>query len=114
MPKLQSQPQEKNRKDSGWPPFGRLAAIIVTSNDSYKADNLAAELAYNAPLGKDISVLGPAPAPLAILRGQHRRRLLLKTNREQLLQPLIRKWLERVTVPSNTRIRIDIDPYNFM
>ena len=106
--------EEKNRKDGGWPPFGRLAAIIVTSNDSYKADNLAAELAYNAPLGKDISVLGPAPAPLAILRGQHRRRLLLKTNREQLLQPLIRKWLERVTVPSNTRIRIDIDPYNFM
>lgn len=106
--------EEKNRQEGGWPPFGRLAAIIVTSNDSYKADSLASELAYKAPIGKDIHVLGPAPAPLAVLRGQHRRRLLLKTNREQQLQPLIREWLGRVAVPSNTKIRVDIDPYNFM
>jgi len=106
--------EEKNRKEGGWPPFGRLAAIIVTSNDSYKADRLASQLAYNAPLGKDIHVLGPAPAPIAVLRGQHRRRFLLKTNREQPLQPLIRAWLEKVAVPSNTKIRVDIDPYNFL
>ena len=106
--------EKKNRQEGGWPPFGRLAAIIVTSNDSYKADSLASELAYNAPIGKDIHVLGPAPAPLAVLRGQHRRRLLLKTSREQQLQPLIREWLGRVEVPSNTKIRVDIDPYNFM
>ena len=86
----------------------------MTSNDSYKADRLASQLAYNAPLGNDIHVLGPAPAPIAVLRGQHRRRFLLKTNREQPLQPLIRAWLEKVAVPSNTKIRVDIDPYNFM
>jgi primosomal protein N' (replication factor Y) len=106
--------EEDSRTVGGWPPFGRLAAIIVSSRDGAAADGVAAALARLAPTGPDIQVLGPAPAPLAMLRGQHRRRLLLKTARDQPVQPLLRNWLSQVAVPARARVRVDIDPYNFL
>ncbi|MGA9866036.1 MAG: hypothetical protein WBQ75_06300, partial [Acetobacteraceae bacterium] len=59
-------------------------------------------------------VLGPAPAPLAILRGRHRRRLLLKTRRDIAVQPLLRNWLAQVRVPRGARVDIDVDPVSFL
>jgi primosomal protein N' (replication factor Y) len=59
-------------------------------------------------------VLGPAPAPLALLRGRHRRRFLLKCRRDIAPQPLIRDWLAKVKLPSPVRLQIDIDPYSFL
>jgi primosomal protein N' (replication factor Y) len=106
--------EEDNRAAGGWPPFGRLAALIVSSRDGPAADGVAAALARYAPSGPDIQVLGPAPAPLAMLRGQHRRRLLLKTARDRPVQPLLREWLRQVKVPARVRVRVDIDPYNFL
>ncbi|MFT5180703.1 MAG: primosomal protein N' (replication factor Y) [Alphaproteobacteria bacterium] len=106
--------EEDNRAAGGWPPFGRLAALIVSSRDGPAADGVAAALARYAPSGPDIQVLGPAPAPLAMLRGQHRRRLLLKTARDQPVQPLLREWLSQVKVPARVRVRVDIDPYSFL
>ncbi|NNE85692.1 MAG: primosomal protein N', partial [Alphaproteobacteria bacterium] len=106
--------EEDSRAVGSWPPFGRLAAIIVSSRDGAAADGVAAALARMAPTGADIQVLGPAPAPLAMLRGQHRRRLLLKTARDQPVQPLLRAWLSQVIVPARARVRVDIDPYNFL
>ncbi len=106
--------EEDNRAAGGWPPFGRLAAIIISSRDGAAADDVAAALARSAPSGPDVQVLGPAPAPLAMLRGQHRRRLLLKTARDQPIQQILRTWLEPIAVPTRVRVRIDIDPYNFL
>jgi len=102
------------RQAGGWPPFGRLAAIIVSSRDSRIADDLARALARCAPSSPDIRVLGPAPAPLSLLRGQHRRRLLLKASRDVSVQSVLRGWLEQIKVPGNARIRVDIDPYSFL
>jgi primosomal protein N' (replication factor Y) len=59
-------------------------------------------------------VLGPAPAPLSILRGRHRRRLLLKTRREIAVQPILREWLARVKVPHGARVEVDVDPVSFL
>jgi primosomal protein N' (replication factor Y) len=59
-------------------------------------------------------VLGPAPAPLAILRGRHRRRFLLKCRRDIAPQPLLRRWLAPVMLPGSVRLQIDIDPYSFL
>jgi primosomal protein N' (replication factor Y) (superfamily II helicase) len=59
-------------------------------------------------------VLGPAPAPLSLLRGRHRRRLLLKTARSIAPQKLIRAWLGRVKIPSEVEVRVDIDPVSFL
>ncbi len=106
--------EEDNRAQGGWPPYGRLAAIIVSSRDGAAAAAAAAALARAAPSGPDIQVLGPAPAPLAMLRGQHRQRLLLKTTRDKAVQPVLRAWLSQVAIPPRVRVRIDIDPYSFL
>jgi primosomal protein N' (replication factor Y) len=90
------------RRPGGWPPFGRLAALIVSADTAPAADALANELGRAAPRGDGILVLGPAPAPLAILRGRHRRRLLLKT------------WLAEVRVPGSARVDVDVDPVSFL
>jgi primosomal protein N' (replication factor Y) len=102
------------RQRGGWPPFGRLAAILVSAPDAGEADAVAQALARAAPHGEGIRVLGPAPAPLALLRGQHRRRLLLKTARDIAVQPLLHDWLGAVAIPNRVRLRIDIDPQSFL
>ena len=96
-----------------WPPYGRLAALIVSATTAEQADAIAAELGRTAPYGEGIDVLGPAPAPLALLRGRHRRRLLLRTRRNIALQPLLRHWLRLIKPPRTARIDIDIDPVSF-
>ncbi|MEA4837969.1 MAG: primosomal protein N' [Rhodospirillaceae bacterium] len=101
------------RRDAGMPPFGRLAALIVSAPDAYAADSVAEALARTAPRGEGIEILGPAPAPLAILRGRHRRRFLLKTGRGIAPQGVLRAWLDSCPVPSKIHLQIDIDPYAF-
>ncbi|WP_149536106.1 primosomal protein N' [Siccirubricoccus phaeus] len=102
------------RRPGHWPPFGRLAALIVSSEDEREADRAARDLGLAAPGGEGVQVLGPAPAPLALLRGRHRRRLLLKTRRDIAVQPLLRAWLARVKVPNSVRVQVDVDPVAFL
>ena len=71
-------------------------------------------LRRTAPRDARIEVLGPAPAPLALLRGRHRRRLLVKAPRSVALQALIRDWLANAGIPSGVRVQVDIDPYSFL
>ena len=102
------------RRPGHWPPYGRLAALIVSADHAAVADGLARELGRAAPSGDGVTVLGPAPAPLSILRGRHRRRLLLKTRREIAVQPILREWLARVKVPHGARVEVDVDPVSFL
>jgi primosomal protein N' (replication factor Y) (superfamily II helicase) len=102
------------RQDAGMPPFGRLAALIVSGEDPTLVDRVAMALGRAAPRGETVHVLGPAPAPLALLRGRHRRRLLLKAPRATQVQPLIADWLGRVEIPPAIRVQIDVDPYSFL
>ena len=102
------------RRGGHWPPFGRLAAVIVQGPDEDEVDRVAAALGRSAPRGDGLQVLGPAPAPLAVLRGQHRRRLLVKGERSVKLQPVLRQWRRSVQFPRSVRVRIDIDPYSFL
>jgi primosomal protein N' (replication factor Y) len=106
--------EARERKPGHWPPFGRLAALIVSATDERLADQISRALARLAPAGPGIEILGPAPAPFALLRGRHRRRLLLKTRRTIVVQPLIRDWLARTEIPRNVRVDVDIDPVSFM
>lgn len=102
------------RRPGHWPPFGRLAALIVSSEDEQEADRAARDLGLAAPRAAGVEVLGPAPAPLALLRGRHRRRLLLKARRDVSVQPVLREWVSRVELPSSVRVQIDVDPVGFL
>jgi primosomal protein N' (replication factor Y) len=86
----------------------------VSADSAEAAEALAHALGRAAPGGDGILVLGPAPAPLAILRGRHRRRLLLKTRRDMAVQPLLRAWLAEVPVSGSARVDVDVDPVSFL
>ncbi|MSO73372.1 MAG: primosomal protein N', partial [Rhodospirillaceae bacterium] len=101
------------RQSLAMPPFGRLAALILSGPDETAVIAAGRTLAAAAPRGDDVEVLGPAPAFMALLRGRHRHRLLLKTERDTPLQGLVQDWLARVKLPSSVRIQVDIDPYSF-
>ncbi len=105
--------EAEERMDAGMPPFGRLAALVVQGPDEGKLESLCRELARTAPRVDGLRVLGPAPAPLAILRGRHRRRFLIKGGKGVALQPLIQSWIARFKLPHDMQIKVDIDPQSF-
>ncbi len=102
------------RRDLGLPPFGRLAGVVVSGEDDAAVAATARALGRSAPVADGLSIFGPAPAPLAMLRGRHRQRLLVHARRSLDLQAIIAAWLEGVAVPSSVRVTVDIDPYNFL
>jgi primosomal protein N' (replication factor Y) (superfamily II helicase) len=102
------------RHAGGWPPFGRLAALVLSGPDEAALDAYVRQLAQAAPRYDQVRVLGPAPAPLARLRKRHRRRFLVKTPRGVSVQRVLSEWLERVRAPSSIRVQVDIDPYSFL
>ena len=102
------------REAAGLPPFGRLAALIVSAPDAESADFAARALARAAPHLPGVEVLGPAPAPLAVLRGRHRRPLSGEGRARGQLQAILREWLARVRFAGSTRLQVDIDPYSFL
>jgi primosomal protein N' (replication factor Y) len=102
------------RRHAGAPPFGRWAAIIVSSEDEAEARDAARAIGGSAPSQPEIAILGPAPAPMALLRGRYRYRLLINARRSAELQKFIRAWLDPLNFPSSVRIGIDIDPYSFV
>jgi primosomal protein N' (replication factor Y) len=102
------------RQEQGLPPFGRLAALIIAAPDDEAADFAARAFARAAPQMPGVEVLGPAPAPLAVLRGRHRRRFLVKAKRSLNVQAVLREWLGRVKVPASVRVQVDVDPYSFL
>jgi primosomal protein N' (replication factor Y) (superfamily II helicase) len=102
------------RRDAGAPPFGRWAAIIVSSEDQSEAQAAARAIGGRAPSLPDMLVLGPAPAPLAQLRGRYRYRLLINARRSAELQRVIGEWLGPLEFPQGVRVGIDIDPYSFV
>jgi primosomal protein N' (replication factor Y) len=105
--------EAENRRAAGMPPFSRLVALILSCRDEGLLDRACGALARAAPRGEGLEVLGPAPAPLAVLRRQHRRRFLLRAARSRPVQPIIAGWLGRVDLPAAVRLKIDVDPYSF-
>jgi len=106
--------EAEERRNAAMPPYARLAALIVSGPDMAEVGHVARNLALAAPRGDGMVVLGPAPAPLAMLRGLHRERLLLKARRDVPVQPLLAEWLGKVGVSGNVRVQVDIDPYSFL
>lgn len=101
------------RRSLGMPPFGRLVALILSGTNEHAVRHAGQDLARAAPSVSGVDILGPAPAFMALLRGRHRHRFLIKGPRNRLLQPLIRSWLGAVKLPSSVRVQVDVDPYSF-
>ncbi|MFT6932780.1 MAG: primosomal protein N' (replication factor Y) [Paracoccaceae bacterium] len=103
------------RRHAGMPPYGRMAGIIISSLDAATAFDLGTALARaDGPLrAMGAQVFGPAPAPIARIRGRHRVRLLVKAPKGVALQSGLAKWLALIKQPANTRVSVDIDPQSF-
>ncbi|AGK59556.1 primosome assembly protein PriA [Hyphomicrobium denitrificans 1NES1] len=105
----------KTRQSGLLPPYGRLAAIVISARDKALTEVTAREIARRAPLSDVISVLGPVEAPIAVVRGRHRWRLLVKAPRDVDLQGYLRAWAGTIPkLKSDVRVTVDIDPYNFL
>jgi primosomal protein N' (replication factor Y) len=102
------------RRHAGAPPFGRWAAIIISSEDDAEARSAANRLGDTRPQIDGLMVLGPAPAPLALLRGRYRYRFLVNARRTANLQQVLRDWLAQHDFPPGIRVGVDIDPYSFV
>ncbi|MBM9596409.1 primosomal protein N' [Roseitranquillus sediminis] len=104
------------RRAMGMPPFGRMAGIILSSPDLDAVFSAGTELARrDEPLRRiGAQVWGPAPAPIARIRGRHRVRLLAKADRAAPLQAALATWTAQIKLPSNVRLVVDIDPQSFL
>ncbi len=103
------------RREATLPPFGRLASLLVSAGARDAAEAYARAVALAAPPAAKIQVLGPAEAPLSVIRGRHRYRLLVKSAREADLQAYLRLWLSQVPkAKGDVRLTVDVDPYSFL
>jgi primosomal protein N' (replication factor Y) (superfamily II helicase) len=106
--------ETESRREANAPPFGRMAAIIVSSENLRDAEATAKAIARAAPRLDGMEAYGPAPAPLAMLRGRHRQRLLVHARRSLDVQDVIRAWLGALEWPRGVRVAVDVDPYSFV
>ena len=102
------------RREAAMPPFGRLAAIIISAEDKAEAEGVARRIGHAAPKVDGMAVFGPAPAPIAMLRGRHRQRLLVHAARKLDVQDVIRDWLGALDWSNKVRVAVDVDPYSFL
>lgn len=101
------------RASLGFPPYGRLAAIILSGDNEAKLNEVAQQMVGVVPQAEGIEIWGPAPAPLYRLRGTYRIRFLVKVARRVSIQAVLKDWLARVKIPASVRRTVDIDPYSF-
>jgi primosomal protein N' (replication factor Y) (superfamily II helicase) len=102
------------RSNASLPPYGRMASLIISGTDPLETERFAKSLARIEPSGEGITILGPAPAPISVVRGRHRWRYLVKAAREVNIQNFLRLWLKDVKPKGALALQVDVDPYNFL
>jgi primosomal protein N' (replication factor Y) len=103
------------REKTGYPPFGRLASLLVSGADKHATDAHARRVVAAAPIEAQVRVLGPAEAPLAVARGRHRFRILVKSPRAFDLSAYLREWLGKAPKAKGTlKLEVDVDPQSFL
>ena len=107
--------EAQQRRLNNMPPFGRLAGIILKGPNLNDVFNLANDMVKNAHILNLINaqIYGPAPAPIARVRGNHRVRILVKASKETMLQNSLMKWKNSFKIPKDVQVTIDIDPQSF-
>jgi primosomal protein N' (replication factor Y) len=106
--------ESMSREAASFPPFGRLAAVILSAKDQALLNRFSRELALFIPNAEGVDVYGPADAPLSLVRGQWRKRFLVRADRNRDLQAFVTHWLAAIRRPNAIRLVVDIDPYSFL
>ena len=102
------------RERTGYPPFGRLASLVISANERHTAESYGRSLVSLSPKEEAVRVLGPAEAPIAVVRGRHRFRLLVKSPRDFNLSSYLRAWLAAAPKPKGSvQLEVDVDPQSF-
>jgi primosomal protein N' (replication factor Y) (superfamily II helicase) len=101
------------RERASAPPFGRLAAIILSGYDGETVREAGRSLAKVAPSARGVKIWGPTPAFYHLLRGQTRERLLVQAERSVDVQAFLRNWLSRAVIAKQVRVSVDVDPVSF-
>ncbi len=104
----------KAREILKMPPFGRLAALVLSAKDRHMLGRVCQELARRKPDMESVAIYGPADAPLSFLRGRYRKRFLVHTPKNVNIQQVMKIWLGGFTFPSTVQVKVDIDPYSFL
>jgi primosomal protein N' (replication factor Y) (superfamily II helicase) len=104
----------EEREAARLPPFGRLAALIVSSANQPLLEGFCREMAATSPNAEGVEVYGPADAPLSLLRGRRRKRFMVRADRQVDLQAFLSTWRARIKPPAAIRVTIDVDPYSFL
>ena len=104
----------EERKNFNIPPFGFMTSIILSSHTKALVLKHASRLAQKDQNSENIKILGPVEAPISLLRGQYRYRILLKSNSRKNLNKFTKKIVEKTKLPSSVKLIIDVDPYSFM
>jgi primosomal protein N' (replication factor Y) len=103
------------REKAGYPPFGRLASLVASGGDKHATEAHARKLAAAAPASDEVRVLGPAEAPLAVVRGRYRFRLMAKAARGFDLPAYLRTWMSAAPKKKgDLRLDVDVDPQSFL
>ena len=107
--------EAREREVAGVPPYGRLAGVVLSSSNEQEAFKVGQAMMQNCmPLTKiGAQVFGPAPAPVARIRGRYRVRLLVKADKSVSIQMALTEWTAQFKLPKSLRLSIDIDPQSF-
>ena len=108
------QAEAEARQVAVMPPFGRLAALILSGSDIVKLEQAARHLNEIRPQFERVDIFGPAQAPLSRVRGQFRIRFLIRSDRKVAIGKIVEEWLSQAKLPSGVRLVCDIDPYSFL
>ncbi len=106
--------EEGMREVMGMPPFGRLAAMILSFPNDQEAASLAKQIGMSAPNAEGVEVWGPAPAPISVLRGRYRWRFLVRSELTVDLSAYMSAWKAELKLPAQARLQVDVDPYSFL
>ena len=102
------------RRVAKMPPFGQLIAIIIEAKKESVLKKFCDDLSNSIPGANGAKIMGPVMAQIYQVRGWYRMRFLVAGDERAALQPLVKMWLSRVSVPANVRVKIDVNPQNFM
>jgi primosomal protein N' (replication factor Y) len=103
------------REKTHYPPFGRLASLLISGSDKHATESHARRIAAASPHDEAVRVLGPVEAPLALVRGRYRFRILVKAPRSYDLSAYLREWMGRAPKKKgNIKLEVDVDPQSFL